>query len=79
MSAYNHYDEAKKIASELESEGFESFAAKIRDSMRYGSTGTEIFMMLRACIMPLLNEDGLSTQTSDHVRTLFTKLDDALK
>jgi hypothetical protein len=79
MSAYNHYDEAKEIASQLENEGFEPFATQIRDAMKRGATGTEIFMMLRACIKPLLNDAGLPKHTAARLRILYTKLDDALQ
>lgn len=75
----DHYEEAKSIAIALDEEGYESVAIEIRDAMKQGSTGTEIFMRLRFCLTPLLNEKELSNATAARVRTLHARLDEALR
>ena len=79
MNTYDHYEEAKEIAALLASEGKPSEAEQILDAIRNGKSGTEIFMILRFRLAPLLDAENVSIETKKRMRVLHGKLDDALK
>ncbi|MBC7501611.1 MAG: hypothetical protein H7315_14105 [Herminiimonas sp.] len=79
MDIYDHYEEAKKIAALLAAQGMASESVQILDAIKDGTSGTEIFMILRFRLTPLLNAQGLSKDTKERMRILHTKLDEALQ
>jgi hypothetical protein len=79
MNTYDHYEEAKAVAASLAVEGFLDQAKQINDAMMEGRTGTEIFMILRFRLKPLLHVGGLSDATRQRLQFLYSKLDEALQ
>lgn len=79
MNAYDHYEEAKKVAEQLEAEGFPEQAKQVSDAMVDGKTGTEIFMILRFRLKPLLDVEGISEATKQRLQLLYSKVDEALQ
>lgn len=79
MNAYDHYEEAKKIAASLAAQGLSSEAAQILDPIKEGKSGTEIFMILRFRLASMLKAKDLSKDTKEHMRILYSKLDAALQ
>lgn len=79
MNTYDHYEEAKKIAALLAAQGMSLESVQILDAIKDGKSGTEIFMILRFRLAPLLNAQGLSEDTKERMRVLHTKLDEALQ
>lgn len=79
MSTYDHYEEARKVAELLEADGFSDQAKQVSDAMVDGKTGTEIFMILRFRLHPLLDAEGLSEATKQRLRVLYSKVNEALQ
>ena len=78
MSNYDHYDEAKSIADQIDTKGFSDQAAAVRNAIDEGRSGTEIFMQLRFYLEPLLEEGEIDASTKDQITTLVEKINEAL-
>jgi hypothetical protein len=76
---YDHYKEAKDIAGILATGGKTVEAGQILDAIANGKSGTEIFMILRFRIGPLLDAADVSEEAKGRLRVLYTKIDQALK
>ena len=79
MNTYDHYEEARQVAALLKSEGFPEQAQQISTAMTDGKTGTEIFMILRFRLKPLLDLEGIPESTRQRMQLLYSKVDEALK
>jgi hypothetical protein len=75
---YDHYKESKELAGLLAAEGRTAEANAILDAMKIGKSGTEIFMILRFRIRPLLDAADVSEETKGRLRILYKKIDEAL-
>ena len=75
---YNHYVEAKAIASDLENRGYTSEAILVREAIDRGVSGTEIFMRLRYYLTPFLHEVALTDATRARIALLVEKINSAL-
>ncbi|MBN9696645.1 MAG: hypothetical protein J0L85_12690 [Zoogloea sp.] len=78
MSSYDYYGEAKRLAVELESAGFSSFATAILNTMLEGGTGTEILMMMRLELSCMIDVGNLPVGLKERAIVLHEKIDDAL-
>jgi hypothetical protein len=78
MSSYDHYDEAKSIADQIDAKGFSDQAAAVRNAIDEGRSGTEIFMQLRFYLEPLLDEGEIDVSTKDQIMTLVERINEAL-
>ncbi|VVE86064.1 hypothetical protein PSP31121_05703 [Pandoraea sputorum] len=78
MDAYDYYGEASAIAQTLEDSGHLSDARKIRSAMEEGSTGTEIFMMLRFQLEAVMASNLLAEDTRARAAALHRRLLEAL-
>jgi hypothetical protein len=78
MSSYDHYDEARSIADQIDVKGFSDRAAAVRNAIDEGRSGTEIFMQLRFYLEPLLEEGEIDFSTKDQITTLVEKINEAL-
>lgn len=74
MDAYDYYGEASAIAQALDDSGLSSDAKKIRSAMEDGSTGTEIFMMLRFQLEVILASNLVSADTRARAVALHRRL-----
>lgn len=79
MTPYDHYEEAKTLASSLNAEGFPGHAQQLLDAMNEGKMGTEIFMILRTRLANLLSTAHLTETTKKRAGVLHAKIDEALK
>jgi hypothetical protein len=78
MVSYDYYGEAKSLAEAAKEAGLFEYASEIMGAMEEGSTGTEIFMILRARLARLILEEKLPLDFMTRARTLYEKLNDAL-
>lgn len=78
MNQYNHYEEAKSIITMLSGTSLENYCELLQNSIREGSTGTEIFMALKWNIENLLNEERLDEAIKARAKGLWSELDKAL-
>lgn len=79
MTGFDHYAEARELASLLRKENLDDFATSLIRAMEEGATGTEIFMALRWNIEQLLRANKCSDLTAAKARRLFDELDKALQ
>jgi DNA transposition AAA+ family ATPase len=79
MSSYDHYSEAKKLAKLLERDSAHSLAEEVLDAMVAGSTGTEIFMLLRMAVKKVLSSPGLPGDTTQLAQVLLENLERSLQ
>jgi hypothetical protein len=79
MDSYDQYEETKKIAQLLTAEGHAAKAQELLSALTEGRTGTEIFMVLRYRLTPLLNAPGLSTEVEQRISVLYESVNAALK
>lgn len=78
MDSYDHYAEAKKIAAQLDAQGFSSEAENIRNAISEGRSGTEIFMQLRFYLTPISNAENLTDDIKWQITVLLNKINEAL-
>jgi hypothetical protein len=79
MDSYDHYQETKKIAQLLTAEGHAAKAQELLSALTEGATGTEIFMILRYRLTPLLNLPGLSAEIEQRISILCQSINAALR
>lgn len=79
MTSFDHYAEARELASLLREEYLDDFAISLIRAMEEGATGTEIFMALRWNIKQLLEANKCSDLTTAKARRLFEELDKTLE
>jgi hypothetical protein len=77
--AYDHLEEARAIARDLEAVGHSRAAEQIRESIDEGFSGTEIAMRLRFFLDPIASDETLSDIARARVVMLLTRLDQALR
>ena len=77
---YDHYKVAKAIASNLRQNGETTWANKIEDAIKSGSTGTEIHMALRWQLQQLRNADvECSSEAESLIDALLREIDKSLQ
>ena len=69
------YKEARSIADSLEANGQRECAELLRSSMTDGSTGTEIYMILRWRLANITNDVDVATDVKARIRILHDYLD----
>jgi len=79
MTPYDHYSEAKKLASLLERDGAATLSKDVLQAMEFGATGTEIFMRLRVAVKNSLSSPHLLDDSRQIAKTLLTQLEQTLK
>lgn len=79
MDTYDHYDEAKRIAEQIERAGFKNQANQVRQAIAVGVSGTEIFMKIRFALEPLQNVSGIDLTTRIEIAKLIHKINEALE
>ncbi|MDR1075438.1 MAG: hypothetical protein LBL59_03815 [Xanthomonadaceae bacterium] len=78
MNIYNQYDESKDIANLLEQEGLYERAKQITDAMIEGSTGNEIYMILRSRLKSLIDKENFPMKVKDKANNLYLSLNSIL-
>lgn len=78
MSNFDHYAATKDLISRLDTDGFGADASKLRSAMEDGSTGTEIFMMLRFHLLDIVQRVPLKGESKIRASRLLAELNDAL-
>jgi len=58
--AFDHYAEARRLSAALIMQGLPEWSERIKDAMRYGATGTEIFMHLRSVLRQMIATENLA-------------------
>lgn len=79
MNLYDHYSEAKRLVRLLREDGLTTWANGIESAMDEGSTGTEIFMMLKMQVKNYLASNQGSAVAIECANRLFEQLNEALK
>lgn len=79
MNSYDHYSKARELAKLLAHDGAAALSEEVLDAMVIGSTGTEIFMLLRVAVKNSLAQPNLSSETIQFARTLLTQIEKALQ
>jgi hypothetical protein len=79
MIQYDHYSQARELVKLLARDGAKAVAQEVLDAMEIGSTGTEIFMLLRVAVKKSLAQPNLSYDTTQLARELLTHLEQALQ
>ena len=79
MNSYDHYSQARELAKLLARDGAAALAEEVLDAMVIGSTGTEIFMLLRVAVKKSLAQPNLSSDAMQLAQTLLTHLEKALQ
>lgn len=79
MIQYDHYSQARELVKLLARDGAKPVAQEVLDAMEIGSTGTEIFMLLRVAVKKSLAQPNLSYDTTQLARELLTHLEQALQ
>jgi hypothetical protein len=79
MNSYDHYSQARELAKLLARDGATALSEEVLDAMVIGSTGTEIFMLLRVAVKKSLAQPNLSSDAIQLAQTLLTHLDKALQ
>ena len=76
----DYYSEAEEIARSLDAEGLQADARTLRDAIRNGSTGSEIFMALRWNLQQIDKRgSAMNLGTRAKIRELARALGDALR
>ena len=79
MNSYDHYSQARELAKLLARDGANAPSEEVLDAMAIGSTGTEIFMLLRVTVKRSLAAPNLSSDTRQLAQTLLAHLENALQ
>jgi hypothetical protein len=79
MNSYDHYSQARELAKLLARDGAAALSEEVLDAMLIGSTGTEIFMLLRVAAKKSLAQPNLSSDAIQLAQTLLTHLEKALQ
>lgn len=79
MNSYDHYSQARELAKLLARDGAAALSEEVLDAMDIGSTGTEIFMLLRVAVKKSLAQPNLSSDAMQLAQTLLTHLEKALQ
>ena len=79
MNSYDHYSQARELAKLLARDGAAALSEEVLDAMVIGSTGTEIFMLLRVAVKKSLAQPNLSSDAIQLAQTLLTHLEKALQ
>lgn len=79
MNSYDHYSQARELAKLLARDGAVALSEEVLDAMVIGSTGTEIFMLLRLAVKKSLAQPNLSSDAIRLAQTLLTHLEKALQ
>ncbi|WP_137175660.1 hypothetical protein [Massilia sp. HP4] len=79
MSSYDHYSQARELAKLLARDGAAAISKELLDAMVTGSTGTEIFMLLRVAAKKSLAQPNLSGDAIHLAQTLLNHLEKALQ
>jgi hypothetical protein len=79
MNSYDHYSHARELAKLLARDGAAALSEEVLDSLVIGSTGTEIFMLLRMAVKKSLAQPNLSSDAIQLAQTLLTHLEKALQ
>jgi hypothetical protein len=79
MNSYDHYSQARELAKLLARDGAAALSEEVLDAMVIGSTGTEIFMLLRVAAKKSLAQPNLSSEAIQLAQTLLTHLEKALQ
>lgn len=79
MNTYEHYSQARELAKLLARDGAVALSEDLLDAMIIGSTGTEIFMLLRVAVKKSLARPNLSADAIQLAQTLLTHLEKALR
>ena len=79
MIQYDHYLQARELVKLLARDGAKAVAQDVLDAMEIGSTGTEIFMLLRVAVKKSLAQPNLSCDTAQLAQELLTHLEQALQ
>lgn len=79
MNSYDHYSQARELAKLLARDGAAALSEEVLDAMVTGSTGTEIFMLLRVAVKKSLAQPNLSSDAIQLAQKLLTHLEKALQ
>lgn len=79
MEHYDYYVIAKELAKKLKDEKLDSLSNEVTNAMEAGSTGTEIFIVLRWNVSKVLTSNLCSSRTKEFAKNLYDELDKALK
>lgn len=79
MSSYDHYSKARELAKLLARDGVAALSEEVLDVMVIGSTGTEIFILLRVAVKKSLAQPNLSSDAIQLAKILLTHLEKALQ
>lgn len=75
MISYDHYSQSRELAKLLARDGAVALSEEVLDAMVIGSTGTEIFMLLRAAVKKSLAQPDLSDDAIQLAQTLLIHLE----
>jgi hypothetical protein len=79
MNSYDHYSQARELSKLLARDGATALSEEVLDTLVIGSTGTEIFMLLRVVVKKSLAQPNLSSDVIQLAQTLLTHLEKALQ
>lgn len=79
MNSYDYYSQARELAKLLARDGAAALSEEVFDAMVIGSTGTEIFMLLRVAVKKALAQPNLSSDAIQLAQSLLTHLEKALQ
>ncbi|MGF6275389.1 hypothetical protein ABIB38_003787 [Massilia sp. UYP11] len=79
MNSYDHYSQARELAELLARDGTAALSEEVLDAMVIGSTGTEIFMLLRVAVKKSLAQPNLSSDAIQLAQALLTHLEKSLQ
>ena len=78
MQATDAYKETESISNSLAAAGLVEFASQISSAVSEGSTGTEIYMILRWRLANIIKDGALPTDIRGRALSLHKCLDDEL-
>lgn len=79
MKNFNYYEEADRLISSLEGEGYDLYAATLRSAIEGGATGTEILMALRFHITEIVKRIPLKSESKIKALKFLVELSRALE